>query len=124
MTPIKLMENNSFDGDDYVENSPSQVMDVNSKGFKAKKPPPPPKVEDKVNNFGGFKFDPKLGYIVDGEDPLLLISKGLSKEVVDELTKNNPKHAKPTNQARKPAPDPTDDLPPASRDAARRYGNL
>jgi hypothetical protein len=131
---IKLMENPDIDSASYIEQSPSQVVDSGSVQFKAmseakKKAMAAEKAKqaEKAVSASGHKFDQKLGWIVPGEDPLVLLSKGMSDEDVARIlgpTARLVSTKKPANYDHHDEEDSIDDLPPAARDAESRYGNL
>lgn len=92
---------------EFVENNPSQLIDVNSAALKdVKKYTDPPEgakqklkeEEDELLENSPFPWDPNLGYIVPGED-LDYLSGKLSPEQLEEVklkAKNKVQNWKPS----------------------------
>lgn len=87
-----MLLNDSFWGKDFVENNPSQLIDVNSMALKdVKKYTDPPNLpsedDDDLIESSPFEWDPEKGFIVPGEDEAFLAGK-MSPEQIKQLKTN------------------------------------
>lgn len=105
---------------DVVELSPSEVIDPDKPKPKPKQnqePAPSKLQEEECKKSSPFKFDPKLGYVVDGEDKLFLLSRGIDTELAGIRFKEPPKPRPKGGQK-------FDIAATAEREAEERFGKL
>lgn len=95
-----LQHGRTIDYGKYCELSPSKVMDVDSPEFKAKKilkeiSQKKIQYSEGADQSSIFKFDPQKGYIVPGEDKMIVTHMDIPEEDKKRILKNLPKPISP-----------------------------